>query len=48
MQRVYNHRFDVTLGENTLRIPMGENVQGSYVLHLNVGDRTFSKVVIKK
>lgn len=48
MQRVYNHRFDVTVGENTLRIPMVENVQGSYVLHLNVGDRTFSKVVIKK
>ncbi|MDB9886674.1 T9SS type A sorting domain-containing protein, partial [Flavobacteriaceae bacterium] len=48
MQRVYNRSIDVVLGENTLRIPMGENVQGSYVLHLNVGDRTFSKVVIKK
>ena len=47
-QRVYSRRFDVAEGENNVRIPMSENIQGSYILHLNVGDRTFSKVIIKK
>lgn len=47
MQRVFNKQFDVIEGENLIRIPMSSQIQGSYILHLKVGDRTFSKVIIK-
>ena len=47
MQRMFNKQFDVIEGENLIRIPMSSQIQGSYILHLKVGDRTFSKVIIK-
>ena len=41
-------QFDVNEGENSIRIPMEGQARGSYILHLKVSNRTFSKVVIKR
>ena len=48
MNRVLEQNLDVMEGENQIGIPMHDLPQGSYVLHLNVGNRTFSKVLIKQ
>ena len=48
MNRVLERNMDVMEGENQLQIPMQDLPQGSYVLHLTVGNRTFSKVLIKQ
>ena len=47
MKRVNTIQMNVCNGQNTLRIPLTHVIQGSYVLHLKVGDRIFSKVIVK-
>ena len=48
MKRVVTYDMKVGIGQNTLRIPLTDVIQGSYVLHLKVGDRIFSKVIVKQ
>lgn len=48
MQKIFKSQFDVNEGENSIRIPMEGQAQGSYILHLKVSNRIFSKVVIKR
>ena len=48
MKRVATYDMKVGIGQNTLRIPLTDVIQGSYVLHLKVGDRIFSKVIVKQ
>mgnify|MGYP000495080492 CR=1 FL=1 len=48
MQKIFKSQFDVNEGENSIRIPMEGQARGSYILHLKVSNRTFSKVVIKR
>ena len=47
MKRVKTIQMNVCNGQNNLRIPLTDVIQGSYVLHLKVGDRIFSKVMVK-
>ena len=48
MKRVRQEDIAVQEGDNKLRIPMSSLRQGSYIIHLNVEGRVFTKLVIKE
>ncbi len=48
MNRVYEERILVSEGQNYVSIPMNNIPQGTYILHLNVGNRTFTRKIIKQ
>ena len=48
MKRIDTYNMNVKVGQNTLRIPLTDVIPGSYVLHLKVGNRIFSIVIVKQ